>query len=211
MLPTSLRPALDVHTSAVLDQLRTQLRALALGPDVEAILAMDVPAAVVPLLTLVDTVPPDVLDHLVVVRLLHETRPGGALDPQQLGSDLPWARVVAVLLAHDPAIARVTAWRWWQRVDRLGLDDAHVGHAVVVAVAAYSMSAAEEALGRPVQARRWAREADAHVECEGPGVSVATWVRAQVLLGKALTFQDHYVFWVPSVCPEPSLRRRSGT
>lgn len=166
-----------------------QLRDLDLGPDVEAILSLDVPPAACPLLALIqDSIPPGqaaptphVLDHMVE-QLVQSTSPGGDLDPQVIGTDIAWVALIALLLDRDPAMARQTALRWVRTVDRMATQD-HVASAVVAAVAAYSVAAAEEALGRPVQARRWMREADALVECEGAGVSSAAWVRAQVLLG----------------------------
>ena len=169
-----------------LDQLRL------LSPAAATALSPVVTTAAVPLFTLLnETFPPgrqdlaqDVLDHLVV-RLLDETRPGGALDPRQLGSDIPWATLIARLLDVRPVQARQTSVAWVRHLDHLALmEDDLVGHAVVAAVAAYSVAAAEEALGRLVQARRWSREADALVEQEPAGVSLAAYVRACSLLGQ---------------------------
>jgi len=161
------------------------------GPEVEAVLALDVPEHAGPPLALVEQAlpagqplpDPSALDALVA-RLLDVTAPGQALDPQVLGSDVPWAVVVGRLLDDVPAMARQSAVTWVRQLDRHG-HHGHVPHAVVAAVAAYSVAAAEEALGRPVQARRWAMEANALVEYEEPpGLSLATYARAAVLLGR---------------------------
>lgn len=167
-------------------------RLLAIYPtaEVSKALDLDVPPRVRPLLALVhESLPPGrplpdptVVDELTG-QLLAATAPGQELDPQAVGSDVPWCVAVGVILERDPALARKVAGVYAIHVDRLGLEEDLVAHPVVSSVVAYVTAATELALGRSVRASRWAREADAHVEAEPPGVSLAACVRAAALLG----------------------------
>ena len=115
-------------------------------------------------------------------KMVTMTAPGGLLDPQKLGNEIPWTRVIVRFSEVDPKLASRVAGTWAARLHALQWDDVVV-HPVVEAVAHYTVAWAEEVNGRPREARRWAASAAVFTDHEGiEGLSLATWVRAARLL-----------------------------
>ena len=117
--------------------------------------------------------------EIFVRSMLDYTVPRGLLDPAIIGSDLPWARLVAYVAATDPALASTTARRLSAHLFGLGCDGVKVS-AVTHAVADFTVGAVENLRGRPKVAERWRLSGYAIADYEETrrGLGIACYLRA---------------------------------
>ena len=109
--------------------------------------------------------------------------PRGAVDPAHDDADVPWAVMLARLVAA-PAVGSRTARRWFGHLERMLWEDVQVS-AVPMAVAAYAVAGFEDARGRDHEVWWWLQMAAAQAEHdERPGLGLVVTVRAARLLSR---------------------------
>jgi hypothetical protein len=122
---------------------------------------------------------------LLAAAMIEMTAAQGLLDPWNLGSEIPWTRVIVLVSGHDTKSASRVARTWAARLLALQWQD-HPVDPVAEAVAHFSVAWAEGLAGRPTEARRWSASAATVTDHEGvAGLSLATWVRAAQLLRRS--------------------------
>jgi hypothetical protein len=96
------------------------------------------------------------------------------------GGDLVWVVAIKAVLEVDVAGASRFARKLYAHLVRLAWGhEVGVVHPITFAVSAYTIAFVDHARGRGYQARRWAREAHAHVEYEEPPeLAILAYIRA---------------------------------
>jgi hypothetical protein len=170
--------------AADLDQLAHELRR-GFGPHLDPILIVEVLPEHAGLLWQIGSITASAELNLLAAAMIEMTAPQGLLDPEKIGNEIPWTRVIVRVSKVDSRCASRVARTWAARLHALQWDNVVV-HPVVEAVAHYTVAWAEGINGRPTEARRWSLSAATLTDHEGvAGLSLATWVRAARLLRRS--------------------------